>query len=106
MVYIFYTRFDKKLNNATFSYYLKNLSDSFQNKILKYRNWQDAQRSLLGKALLINGLHKLGLKQYSLSSIKFSKLERPYFDDSIDFNISHSGGCVICAISLTDKNRG
>ena len=103
MIYIFYTQFDKKLSNAAFSYYLKKLSPVFQIKIMKYRQWQDAQRSLLGKALLINGLDILGLSQYSLTNIKYSTFDRPYFDDSIDFNISHSGRYVICAISLTNK---
>jgi len=103
MIYIFHTHFEKKLSNATFNCYLKKLTPTLQNKILKYRNWQDGHRSLLGKALLINGLVILGLHQYSLIDIKFSKFQRPYFDEAIDFNISHAGGSVICAISLSNK---
>jgi 4'-phosphopantetheinyl transferase len=103
MVYIFYTRVDKRLNNDTFSYYLKHLPSVSQTKILKYKYWEDAQRSLLGKALLMKGLNLLGLTRYSLFDLKFTKFHRPYFDDSIDFNISHSGVFVICAISITNK---
>ena len=103
MIYIFYTQTDKKINNHTFSYYYKNIPSVLQNKILKYRYWEDAQRSLLGKALLIHGLKSIGLVQYILKDLKFSKFEKPYFDDSIDFNISHSGEFVICAISLEGK---
>ena len=103
MVYIFYTCSDKKLNIDIFSYYLKSLPSFFQTKILKYRHWEDAQRSLLGKTLLINGLHYLGLKQYLLKDLKFSEFKKPYFDDCIDFNISHSGEFIICAICLTGK---
>ena len=103
MMYIFYTQTDKKINNHTFNYYYKNLPEVLQSKILKYRHWEDAQRSLLGKALLIHGLKSIGLVQYILKDLKFSKFEKPYFDDSIDFNISHSGEFVICAISLEGK---
>ncbi len=76
---------------------------SFQQQILKYRDWKDAQRSLLGKMLLKNGLEILGLDQYDLSEIKYTAHQRPYFDHSLDFNIAHSGDYVICAISTTQK---
>ena len=70
---------------------------------MKFRKWQDAQRSLIGKALLLNGLKHLGLSKYSLSNLKFNEFQRPYFDDLIDFNISHSGEFTLCAISNTKK---
>ena len=100
MVYIFYTRIDKKLNNNTFNRYLKNLPFELQNRILKYRHWEDAQRTVLGKALLIDGLYYLGFKNYFLKDVRLSEFNKPYFDNSIDFNISHSGEFVVCAISL------
>ena len=103
MIYIFYTRFVNKLRSASFNFFLQQLPVQNQNKILRFRKWQDAQRSLLGKALLINGLQSLGLDQYSLTDLKYTNLDKPYFNDSIDFNISHSGEYVICAISLTNK---
>ncbi len=103
MVYIFYTCLDKQLNIDTFSYYLKSLPSFLQTKILKYRHWEDAQRSLLGKVLLMDGLQYLGLKQYFLKDMKLSEFKKPYFDNSIDFNISHSGAFVLCAICLTGK---
>ena len=90
MVYIFYTHSYKKLDSDKFNKYLKSLPSVFQTNILKYRYWQDAQRSLLGKVLLMNGLHFIGLKQYFLDNIKFSVFNKPYFEGDIDFNISHS----------------
>lgn len=74
-----------------------------QYRISRYKNWEDAQRSLLGKALLINGLKDMGEHSYSLNNLKVTEFEKPYFDDSIDFNISHSGEYVVCALSLTGK---
>ncbi len=103
MIYIFYTYTPNKLKTETFNYILKLLPPDIENKILRFRKWQDAQRSLLGKALLLDGLQYLGLTQYSLADIKYTNLEKPFFNDSIDFNISHAGNYVICAISLTNK---
>ena len=103
MIYIFYTRFNSRLNTESFNLYFKQLPADIQNKILRFRKWQDAHRCLLGKALLINGLAFLGMTDYSLSDLKYTKLDKPFFDDSIDFNISHSGEFIICGISLTNK---
>ena len=103
MIYVFYTRFVSRLKTELFNLYLHQLPGNLQSKILKYRKWQDSQRSLLGKALLLKGLDYLSLSKYSLYDLKFTKLERPYFDNFIDFNISHAGEYVICAISLTGK---
>jgi len=103
VIYVFYTRFVSRLKTELFNLYLHQLPGNLQSKILKYRKWQDSQRSLLGKALLLKGLDYLSLSKYSLYDLKFTKLERPYFDNFIDFNISHAGEYVICAISLTGK---
>ncbi|AHM58282.1 4'-phosphopantetheinyl transferase [Flammeovirgaceae bacterium 311] len=83
--------------------YLDQLPAEFQNQILKYRNWEDAQRSLYGKLLLKSGLEYLQLNGYKLSDIKYSAHQRPYFDHTFDFNIAHSGEFVLCAISKTHK---
>ncbi|MEJ7738040.1 MAG: 4'-phosphopantetheinyl transferase superfamily protein [Chitinophagaceae bacterium] len=70
---------------------------------MKFRKWEDKQRSLYGKILLITGLRSLGIKSYSLKDLKYTKFLRPYFDGLVDFNISHSGEYTICAISETNK---
>lgn len=103
MVYIFYTRLSGKLDMNSFNYYLDQLPEALQLKISRYRHWQDAHRSLLGKVLLMKGLHTLGLTGYSMRNLKFTAFERPYFDDLVDFNIAHSGKFIVCALSLTNK---
>lgn len=45
----------------------------------------------------------MGINRYKLSDLKFTNFHKPYFDDSIDFNISHAGEYVLCGISLTNK---
>jgi 4'-phosphopantetheinyl transferase len=45
----------------------------------------------------------MGLAQYSLEDLKYTEFQKPYFATSsaIDFNISHSGNYVVCALSET-----
>ncbi len=103
LIYVFYSSSLERLSTASFNQLLTQLPTNFQNKIMKFSKWQDAQRSLIGKALLLNGLKCLGLSNYSLNNLKFNEFERPYFNDLIDFNISHSGELTLCAISKTNK---
>lgn len=83
-----------------------------QTGINRYRQWQDRHSVLFGKLLLLWGLQKYGYPKDCLTKIRFDKHKRPYIDSEIDFNISHSGKYVICAISDTlrvgidvEKNR-
>jgi 4'-phosphopantetheinyl transferase len=69
-----------------------------KNKINRFKRWQDAQASLLGKVLLKKGLENLYLKS-SLSDLKYTKYGRPYLENAVDFNISHSGPYIVCAFS-------
>ena len=103
MIYTFYTRFADRLNSEWFNQLFQDLSPFLQSKILKFRNWQDTQRSLLGYILLLKGLKYLGVTKYSLDDLKFTRYQRPFFDNYLDFNISHSGEYVICVISITNK---
>lgn len=103
MIYIFYCISRDRLKPEYFSYYLQQLTPAIQNEVIKFKNWQDIQRSLLSKTLLIRGLKALGLRSYSLDQLKLTEFKRPYFDDLVDFNISHSGEYVVCAISKTNR---
>jgi 4'-phosphopantetheinyl transferase len=102
MIYVFYHRAAGKLTGATFNALFAGMPHPVQEKILKFRNWQDAQHSLLGKVLLIHAVKGLGM-DYSLTHLKYSVYARPYFNNNIDFNISHSGEYTICAISTNHK---
>jgi 4'-phosphopantetheinyl transferase len=70
-----------------------------QEKILKYRRWQDAHASRFGKLLLREKLNELGL-DCSLTNLKFTDYGKPYLEENnLRFNISHSGTKVVCAFA-------
>ena len=72
----------------------------FQEKIKRYKRWQDAQLSLMGRLLLLRGIQEIYNLDYTNKTIFYTEYNKPYFNqDSIHFNISHSGNRVICAIT-------
>jgi len=103
MTYIFYTYFQSKLDSALFEDYLNRLPYKIQHKIKRFIRWQDQQASLFGKLLLAKSFKHINNNNINLNDLLYSASGRPYFNNSIDFNISHSGGYVICAI--TKKGR-
>ena len=91
MIYIFYCLSKNRLKSEYFNSLFKQLPPDIQNSLMKFKKWQDIQRSLLGKMLLITGLKSLGLDFYSINQLKFTKFQRPYFDNSIvDFKLDHT----------------
>jgi len=103
MTYIFYTYFKSKLDSVLFEDYLNRLPDNMQNKIKRFIRWQDQQASLFGKLLLVKGFKNINNYNLDLNELLYSVSGRPYFNNTIDFNISHSGGYVICAITKNGR---
>lgn len=103
MVHIFYTKFEEKLKSSIINKYLGLLPDTLQKKNLKYRRWQDRHAHLFGKLLLLEGFKRYGFFDNVLSKLQFNEYSRPYIEGNIDFNISHSGIYVICAIGKEIK---
>jgi 4'-phosphopantetheinyl transferase len=102
MIQIYYSNYKNKLEDHIYYDYLNSLPRDIKEKILKYRNWSDAQASLYGKLLLQKGLEQYGVNS-NLTNLKYTKYGRPYLDGNIDFNISHSGEYVVCA--FTDDSK-
>jgi 4'-phosphopantetheinyl transferase len=99
-VSILYSENNKQLPASVFGQYIKNLPRSHQEQIQGYQFWQDAQHSLFGKLLLKKALEELPLSQLDLENIEYSPHQRPFFDQAaVDFNISHSGSLVVCAVA-------
>ncbi len=103
MIHVFYCISGERLDDNLYNYFLNKLPAFYQEDIAKFRKWEDRQHRVFGKLLLIKGLEFLGLNAYSVNQLQFTKLKRPYFNESIDFNISHSGEYVVCAISTIAK---
>ena len=99
MIRVFYSHITHQRKDSEFEFYLNKVPAELKNKIVRYRRWQDAHASLFGKLLLQFGLNSSGFGSFKLTDIKYSSYYRPYFEGNIDFNISHSGAFVVCAIS-------
>ena len=99
MMEVFYTRFSEKLPAENYQQLLAQLSPDMQLQLSKFRKWEDAHRSLLGKALLLQGLKQFDLSALSLAEVSYTPFQKPYFNNGIHFNISHSGNYIVCAIS-------
>lgn len=99
MIHIYYSYLSLENHENLLQNELAKFPIAFQEKIKRYRRWQDAQLSLLGRVLLLKGIKEIYHQNYQNNEMKYSKYNKPYFEeDSIQFNISHSGDIVICAI--------
>jgi len=95
---ILYTFISKEKHEFLLDKYLPAFSQEAQQDILRYRRWQDAQLSLLGKVLLQYGLRT----RYNISEAETGILpnKKPYLKGHhLHFNISHSKDLVVCAIA-------
>lgn len=102
MVSVLYTRFTKKLPADKYQQLLAQLPLKMQQQVSGFRKWEDAHRSVLGKALLIEGLKEYNLPLVSLADLNYTAFQKPYFTKDIHFNISHSGNYIVCAIGTTE----
>jgi 4'-phosphopantetheinyl transferase len=103
MVKIFYTHFISPLSIEQWQIYFCQLPKNIQQKISNFRRWQDQHAALFSKLLLQHALHQAGYNSDCLNQLKYELYNRPFIDNKIDFNISHAGEYVVCAIS--DQGR-
>jgi len=65
----------------------------------RYLRWQDRHSHLFGKLLLKEALKKYQIGANIWNHVKYGAFNRPHLTlPDLDFNISHSGNFVICAI--------
>lgn len=100
---VFYTEFPTKLSDPLWSAYLNCLPGDLRGKNQKYRRWQDQHANLFGKLLLVLALQKYGLGREILEQLRYTSHYRPFISQNIDFNISHSGRYVLCAVGINMK---
>lgn len=103
MTKILYAYINEQNHKAILQNFLPDFPQDFQNKILKFRRWEDAQLTLIGRLLLKLGLRSFDI-EYKEENILFSDYNKPTLkNEQVKFNISHSGTIVVCIItSLSD----
>jgi len=83
---------------------LSQLPERLRERILSYKDGHERQLRLQGQMLIMDILKEFGLEgKYSLEDLKYTAYNRPYFNSTIDFNISHSGNMVVCAGVIDGK---
>ena len=102
MVYLFYYKYAAELNQKIFDRVFDKFPSDLQTQIVKLNRTEDRNRKLLGRMLLIEAFKFLEI-DCQLNEMLYSSRGRPYFNSSFDFNISHSGSVVVCAISKVHK---
>ncbi len=103
MITVFYSSFPDHIPDHIWHDSLRCLPIETQDKILRYHFWKDRYAGLYGQHLLLQGFLEIGLSQQDFFNIQRTSYGRPYLNDEIDFNISHSGNQVVCAISNTNS---
>jgi len=98
MITVYYAQCLGKLDDAIISEYLHLFPVEIENKIRRFRRWQDAQAFLAGRILLKKGLEDLCMNS-DLKDLKYTKYGRPYLENALSFNISHSGPYIVCAFT-------
>lgn len=98
MITVYYSKCVHQLSHQLYLEYLGFFPAEITNKIARFRKWEDAQASLLGKVLLKKGLENMNLDS-DLSKLKYTGHGKPFLDNAIHFNISHSGPYIVCAFS-------
>jgi len=99
MITVFYSSFPGHIPDDIWQSYLQLLPLETQQKLLRYHFWKDRYAGLYGQHLLLQAFLECGLSKQDFFKIKRTYYGRPYLNDDIDFNISHSGNHVVCAIS-------
>lgn len=100
---LIYTEIPEPLDSVIYDHYLQYLPDKLKTANARYRRWQDRHLHLFGKILLIRLATEYNVGDRMLSKLQYTSHRRPYLPGSIDFNISHTGTTVACAIARDVK---
>ncbi len=77
----------------------RTLPEAERREIARFRRGEDRRARLLGKLLLRKSLREYGYGPDCLERIERDGYGRPFLAGAVDFNISHSGRYVVCAVS-------
>jgi 4'-phosphopantetheinyl transferase len=98
MIYIYYTFIHKEWPDELGQLIMKDFPEEEKKKILRVIPWKDRQAKMAGRRLLQHGLEELNLDSENIT-LKYNTYQKPFLENGPYFNIAHSGGYVVCAIS-------
>jgi 4'-phosphopantetheinyl transferase len=100
---ILYARIGRRLTQETWERRFHRMPRRIQSGIGRYLRWQDRQAGLYGKLLLADGLTRCGHSPQLLENLVWDAAGRPFLNCDLDFNISHSGDYVVCALATSAR---
>lgn len=103
MTELWYTTFAPELPPAAFAALVARLPPAWQHKVWSRQRPASRYGTLFGSLLLQRVLHRQP-QPYSLAQVQHTPDNRPYLAGApFDFNISHSGTYVACALSFAGR---
>ena len=104
---LYYKVTPEKISSAQLSELINTWSEELpeqkQHQISKLRQQNDQVLSLAGLQLLKLGMQEFADIPFSLKQLQFPEKSKPFINEKIDFNISHSGDIACCIISDSMK---
>lgn len=91
--------FERPLDPAEFDAHLHRLPEVFHAPVRRHNTWQGRHTALFGKVLLQTLLHRAGYPTDALARLRVGPHGKPFLNDRVDFNVAHSGGLVVVALS-------
>ncbi|QOG04688.1 4'-phosphopantetheinyl transferase superfamily protein [Flavobacterium sp. MDT1-60] len=104
MIYICYSYLCEENHESLLKNELPKFPIDFITKINKFRKWQDAQLSILGRILLFRSIKEVFNIELNKKNILYNEYGKPYFKTNpIHFSISHSEEIVVCTITVDSE---
>ena len=99
LIHILCAKISEDIPEDVYQRCLRFLPGALRDKHFKYRRWQDRAANLYSKILLVRGLERFGFDHKVLENLQYTGHGRPHLPGGIDFNISHSGDYMLCAVT-------
>ncbi|NQY06729.1 MAG: 4'-phosphopantetheinyl transferase superfamily protein [Flavobacteriaceae bacterium] len=106
-IIILKTSYKKPFEKKKWDSLMNILSVDLQNEVEKYIRWEDQYNTLIGKLLVFSAYKIIKNQELKFEYYKRDENNKPFIQDSaLNFNISHSGKTILCAISKHNIQLG